>query len=288
MYSSQDLALLPVPNDSVIASFDLCNYQQLPVLDNICFGLEDGDSLAEDGQLQQQPTSEVNVATVAAEPPEDLKVPPSSAAVLTPQQPQLSLQAQSPQPNVISIEQHSLQQHQPLQQLQALQPQQQQPSSPQYVTVLPQLQPPQVIRTFCINREIETRSSSRIFQPMTVLQILVPDDQSSSTQPLIVQPGPDAPAPVLVSVPVQSVHSVPAAVTAAAMASPLPIAPLRQIITVESLEDPETPVNQMQDIDTDGLDLREFRDLVRAFKEKRVGLGLTQTQAGMDLQGDRT
>ena len=123
---------------------------------------------------------------------------------------------------------------------------------------------------------------------MTVLQILVPDDQSSSTQPLIVQPGPDAPAPVLVSVPVQSVHSVPAAVAAAAMASPLPIAPLRQIITVESLEDPETPVNQMQDIDTDGLDLREFRDLVRAFKEKRVGLGLTQTQAGMDLQGDRT
>ena len=43
MYSSQDLALLPVPHDSVIASFDLCNYQQLPVLDNICFGLEDGD-----------------------------------------------------------------------------------------------------------------------------------------------------------------------------------------------------------------------------------------------------
>lgn len=126
------------------------------------------------------------------------------------------------------------------------------------------------------------------FQPMTVIQILVPDDQCSPTQqqPLIVQPGPDAPAPVLVSVPVQSVHSVPAAVTAAAMASPLPIAPLRQITTVESLEDPETPVNQMQDIDTDGLDLREFRDLVRAFKEKRVGLGLTQTQAGMDLQGE--
>ena len=126
------------------------------------------------------------------------------------------------------------------------------------------------------------------FQPMTVIQILVPDDQCSPTQqqPLIVQPGPDAPAPVLVSVPVQSVHSVPAAVAAAAMASPLPVAPLRQIITVESLEDPETPVNQMQDIDTDGLDLREFRDLVRAFKEKRVGLGLTQTQAGMDLQGE--
>ena len=144
MYSSQDLALLPVPNDSVIASFDLCNYQQLPVLDNICFGLEDGDSLAEDGQ-QQQPTSEVNVATVAAEPPEDLKLPPSSAAVLTPQQPQLSLQAQSPQPNVISIEQHPFQQHQPLQQLQALQSQQ--PSSPQYVTVLPQHPPPQVIRS---------------------------------------------------------------------------------------------------------------------------------------------
>ena len=75
------------------------------------------------------------------------------------------------------------------------------------------------------------------------------------------------------------------------MASPLPDAPLRQILptaaaAAESLEDVETPVNQMQDIDTDGLDLREFRDLVRAFKEKRVGLGLTQTQAGMDLQGE--
>ena len=44
----------------------------------------------------------------------------------------------------------------------------------------------------------------------------------------------------------------------------------------------------MQDIDTDGLDLQEFRDLVRAFKEKRVGLGLTQTQAGVDLQGGQT
>ena len=70
--------------------------------------------------------------------------------------------------------------------------------------------------------------------------------------------------------------------------SSLPVAaPLRQIppTAPEPLEDVETPVNQMQDIDTDGLDLREFRDLVRAFKEKRVGLGLTQTQAGMDLQG---
>ena len=126
------------------------------------------------------------------------------------------------------------------------------------------------------------------FQPMTVIQILVPDDQCSPTQqqPLIVQPGPDAPAPVLVSVPVQP---VPSAIAAAAMASPLPVAPLRQILptaAAESLEDVETPVNQMQDIDTDGLDLREFRDLVRAFKEKRVGLGLTQTQAGMDLQGE--
>ena len=73
--------------------------------------------------------------------------------------------------------------------------------------------------------------------------------------------------------------------------SSLPVAaPLRQIhptaTAPEPLEDVETPVNQMQDIDTDGLDLREFRDLVRAFKEKRVGLGLTQTQAGMDLQGE--
>ena len=126
---------------------------------------------------------------------------------------------------------------------------------------------------------------------MTVIQILVPDDQCSPTQqqPLIVQPGPDAPAPVLVSVPVQPVQS---AIAAAAMASPLPVAPLRQILptaaAAESLEDVETPVNQMQDIDTDGLDLQEFRSLVRAFKEKRVGLGLTQTQAGMDLQGEQT
>ena len=68
----------------------------------------------------------------------------------------------------------------------------------------------------------------------------------------------------------------------------MPVAPLGQIppTAPEPLEDVETPVNQMQDIDTDGLDLREFRDLVRAFKEKRVGLGLTQTQAGMDLQGE--
>ena len=71
MYSSQDLAFLPVPNDSVIASFDLCNYQQLPVLDNICFGLEDGDGFAEDGQQ----TSESNVAVIA-EQTEDLQPPP--------------------------------------------------------------------------------------------------------------------------------------------------------------------------------------------------------------------
>jgi len=267
MYSSQDLALLPVPHDSVIASFDLCNYQQLPVLDNICFGLEDGDSIVEDGQQQ---TSEANAATAAtaaaAEPSEDLQAPPPPPpkAVQTPPQPQLPLQAPSPQPNVISIEQQ-LQQHQPLQQLQPLLQQQQQPSSTQYVTVLPQHQPQ---------------------QPMTVIQILVPDDQCSQQQPLIVQAGPpDAPAPVLVSVPVQSVHSS----IAPTAASPLPVAPLRQTLpaasaAAESLEDVETPVNQMQDLDTDGLDLREFRDLVRAFKEKRVGLGLTQTQAGMDLQ----
>ena len=125
---------------------------------------------------------------------------------------------------------------------------------------------------------------------MTVIQILVPDDQCPSTQqqPLVVQPGPDA--PVLVSVPVQSVQTAVAPMSTAAISS-LPVAaPLRQIhptaTAPEPLEDVETPVNQMQDIDTDGLDLREFRDLVRAFKEKRVGLGLTQTQAGMDLQGE--
>ena len=124
---------------------------------------------------------------------------------------------------------------------------------------------------------------------MTVIQILVPDDQCPSTQqqPLVVQPGPDA--PVLVSVPVQPFQTAVAPMSAAAV-SPLPVAQLRQIhptaTAPEPLEDVETPVNQMQDIDTDGLDLREFRDLVRAFKEKRVGLGLTQTQAGMDLQGE--
>ena len=115
---------------------------------------------------------------------------------------------------------------------------------------------------------------------MTVIQILVPDDQCPSTQqqPLLVQPGPDA--PVLVSVPVQPVQTAAAPMSAAV--SPLPVAPLRQIppavaaTAPEPSEDVETPVNQMQDIDTDGLDLREFRDLVRAFKEKRVGLGLTQ------------
>ena len=291
MYSSQDLALLPVPNDSVIASFDLCNYQQLPVLDNICFGLEDGDSFAEDGQAQ---TSEVKVSTVAAAAVEPSEDPPPPTAVLTSTQSQLSLQAQSPQPNLISIEQQPLQQQpQPLQQLQALQPQQQ-PSSAQYITVLPQHHQQQV-NSKCHLTWTEEKKRFAIFQPMTVIQILVPDDQCSSTQqqPLIVQPNPDAPAPapVLVSVPVQQVQSaiapVSAAVAAAAMASPLPVAPLRQIApaATESLENVETPVNQMQDIDTDGLDLREFRDLVRAFKEKRVGLGLTQTQAGMDLQG---
>ncbi len=44
MYSTKDLALPPtVPNENLIASFDLNNYQQLPVLDNISFGPEDGD-----------------------------------------------------------------------------------------------------------------------------------------------------------------------------------------------------------------------------------------------------
>ena len=146
MYSSQDLALLPVPNDSVIASFDLCNYQQLPVLDNICFGLEDGDSFAEDGQQQTSEAKVATVATAAAEPSEDPQLPPP-AAVLTPPQSQLSLQTQSPQHNVNSVEQQPLQQQQPqpLQQLQPLQPQQQQqPSSPQFITVLPQHQPQQV------------------------------------------------------------------------------------------------------------------------------------------------
>ena len=122
---------------------------------------------------------------------------------------------------------------------------------------------------------------------MTVIQILVPDDQCPSTQqqPLLVQPGPDA--PVLVSLPVQPVQGAVVPMSSAAV-SPMPVAPLRQIPPAAPvpLEEVETPVNQMQDIDTDGLDLREFRDLVRAFKEKRVGLGLTQTQAGMDLQGE--
>ena len=82
---------------------------------------------------------------------------------------------------------------------------------------------------------------------MTVIQILVPDDQCSQQQPLIVQAGPpDAPAPVLVSVPVQSVHSSIGPTAA------LPVAPLRQTLpaasaaAAESLEDVETPVNQMQ------------------------------------------
>ena len=142
MYSSQDLAFLPVPNDSVIASFDLCNYQQLPVLDNICFGLEDGDGFAEDGQQ----TSESNVAVIA-EQPEDLQPPPPAAAVQTPPQPTLPIQAQSPQPNLISssVDQPlQQQQQQQFQQLHPSQQQQQQLSSSQYVTVLPQQ--PQVWR----------------------------------------------------------------------------------------------------------------------------------------------
>ena len=138
MYPSQDLAFLPVPNDSVIASFDLCNYQQLPVLDNICFGLEDGEGFAEDGQQ----TSEANVA-VLAEPPEDVQSPPTAASVQTPPQPPLPIQAQSPQPNLISSQVDQPLQQQQLQHLQPLQ-QQQQLSSPQYVTVLPQQ--PQVWR----------------------------------------------------------------------------------------------------------------------------------------------
>ena len=141
MYSSQDLALLPVPNDSVIASFDLCNYQQLPVLDNICFGLEDGDSFAEDGQQLTAETKVATLTTASSEPPKDAPVQPLPTAVLA-HQPQPPLQAQSPRPSIISVEQQPLQPPQPLQQLQPLQ--QQQPSSPQYVTVLPQHQPHQV------------------------------------------------------------------------------------------------------------------------------------------------
>jgi hypothetical protein len=64
MYSSQDLSLhLPLnPNDipDVIASFDLCNYQHLPVLDNIIFGPDDGDLGSLELSLQQQPDEQLD------------------------------------------------------------------------------------------------------------------------------------------------------------------------------------------------------------------------------------
>jgi class 6 POU domain transcription factor len=49
---------------------------------------------------------------------------------------------------------------------------------------------------------------------------------------------------------------------------------------------PVTPPSQLEALDaaSDGVDIDEFRDLVRTFKEKRVALGLTQTQVGRDFE----
>ncbi len=120
---------------------------------------------------------------------------------------------------------------------------------------------------------------------MSIIQVLVPDNgESQQPQQWVLQPS----QPVFVKVPPQN-----AAVSSVAIGSsrvtprpllPAPPQPEPTPPPPPPLPSQEMPVSQMLDMDADGLDLEEFRDLVGAFKEKRVSLGLTQTQAGTDLQ----
>jgi hypothetical protein len=95
---------------------------------------------------------------------------------------------------------------------------------------------------------------------MSVLQVMVPEQHAAQSQQWILQQtasGPVAQQVISIGYPAQMQPQDPSPV--------------------------ELPVSQMEDIDADGLDLEEFRDLVKDFKEKRIGLGLNQTQAGLDL-----
>ena len=99
-------------------------------------------------------------------------------------------------------------------------------------------------------------------QPNQNVQIIPIAQPQIVVQPLVLQQ-----QPILVSIPPQILNQQP----------PQP-------------EDPELTISQLDALTkaSDGVDLDEIRDLIRAFKEKRVALGLTQTQVGLDLEASGT